>query len=247
MPRTHSARAPRTRDRNVEASVRAAVIALEEDIVLGILHPRERLVEDELCARFGLKRHVTRMVLMELELQGLVERRKNIGALVKSYAAQEVIDLYAVREILETNAAKLISMPVADGKLEALAKIQGVHDAAVKRADLRGVYRANIEFHTALFALSENQILNEAIKEYEKRTHAIRFSSIIFPDYLENVRREHHEMIDALRSSDRNRLVTLCRNHLKPARDAYLETHHRRLNSTEAEVVAKKTKSAVNA
>ena len=212
------------------ASVRAAVNALEEDIVLGVLHPRERLIEDDLCERFGLKRHAARMVLKELQLQGLIEHRKNIGALVMSYSAQEVLDLYAVREILEMNAARLIPTPVAPEKLDILVEVQSRHDAAVKQADLRAVYRANLDFHDALFALSENKVLTEAIKEFERRTHAIRFSSIIFPDYLNNVRREHHQMIEALRAGDRKTLVTLCRDHLRPARDAYLETYHRQQN-----------------
>jgi len=43
-----------------------AVRILEEEIVLGFLHPRERLVEDDLLERFGLKRHVVRQVLVEL-------------------------------------------------------------------------------------------------------------------------------------------------------------------------------------
>jgi DNA-binding GntR family transcriptional regulator len=41
-----------------DAQVRMAVETLEEDIAFGYMHPRERLVEDELRARFGLKRHV---------------------------------------------------------------------------------------------------------------------------------------------------------------------------------------------
>lgn len=54
---------------------------VEEDIVFGKLHPRERLVEEELMARFSIKRHVARDLLMNLERMGLVERRK-ISALL---------------------------------------------------------------------------------------------------------------------------------------------------------------------
>jgi DNA-binding GntR family transcriptional regulator len=35
-------------------------------------------------------------------------------------------------------------------------------------------------------------------------------------------------MIEALRTGDRESLIKLCREHLVPARDAYLEAHHRR-------------------
>ncbi len=43
---------------------------LEEDIALGRLKPRERLVEDELMSRFDAKRNVVRQVLFELESWG---------------------------------------------------------------------------------------------------------------------------------------------------------------------------------
>src|ERR1700756_5104513 len=51
------------RDRNVDETLRSVSDELEEQIVLGVLHPRERLVEDDLCERFNLKRHVARQVL----------------------------------------------------------------------------------------------------------------------------------------------------------------------------------------
>jgi hypothetical protein len=44
------------RDRNIDETMRSVSDELEEQIVLGVLHPRERLVEDDLCERFNLKR-----------------------------------------------------------------------------------------------------------------------------------------------------------------------------------------------
>ncbi len=41
-------------------NVATAVDALEEDIVLGRLHPRERLIEDDPIRRFRFKRHAAR-------------------------------------------------------------------------------------------------------------------------------------------------------------------------------------------
>ncbi len=66
------------------------VSRLEEDIVLGELLPRERLVEDALLARFDTKRHVIRQALMELDRMGLIERVPNRGAQVRAYSALEV-------------------------------------------------------------------------------------------------------------------------------------------------------------
>ena len=216
------------RDRNIDETMRSVSDELEEQIVLGVLNPRERLVEDDLCERFNLKRHVARQVLAEVERRGLVERRKNVGALVKSYTPREVTELYALRELLEADAARRIVFPVSSEALEALTAIQAEHDEAAGAGDLRRVFRANMAFHHAFFALSESQVLTEAIQEYERRTHAIRSVSIVFPQYLEKARAEHHQMIEALRAGDRESLIELCREHLVPSRDAYLEAHHRR-------------------
>lgn len=219
---------PAVRDRNTDETMRVVADELEEQIVLGALHPRERLVEDDLCERFNLKRHVARQVLVEVERRGLVERRKNVGALVKSYSTREVIELYSLRELLEVDAAKRIVFPVREEALDELSAIQSQHDEAARAGDLRRVFRANMAFHRAFFALSESDVLTEAIREYERRTHAIRSASIVFSQYLEKARIEHHQIIDALRHGDRDRLIGLCREHLVPSRDAYLDAHHRR-------------------
>ncbi|CAB3750935.1 GntR family transcriptional regulator [Paraburkholderia humisilvae] len=232
----HTAAAPTLvatrRDRDTDQLSRRVAEQLEDDIVLGVLHPRERLIEDDLCERFGLKRHVVRQVLVELERRGVVERRRNIGALVKSFSAREVSELYALRTLLETHAASRIPFPVERAKLDDLEALQARHDEAAARGNLRRVFRVNMAFHRAFFALSGDQALVDAIHEYERRTHAIRSVSIVFPQYLEKARSEHHQIIDALKHGDRERLVDLCRAHLLPSRDAYLDAHHRRVAAT---------------
>jgi DNA-binding GntR family transcriptional regulator len=229
----HTEKVQPMRARDIEPLVRQVVETLEEDIVFGYLYPRERLVEDDLRARFNLKRHVVRQVLLELEQMGLVERKKNIGALVKSYTVKEVIDLYLVRDILETNCVRQIAMPVAPEKLDELVVIQQRHDAAVTESNLRGAFRANIAFHKALFALSGNPALTEMIDLAAQRAHTIRSLSMTYPPLLEKVRRDHWQMLEALREGNQDRLAALCRDHLLPSRDAYIEQYRRRAGKPE--------------
>jgi DNA-binding GntR family transcriptional regulator len=213
--------APRDPPHASEADL--AIAAIEEDIVLAKLHPRQRITEDELLERFGLKRHVVREVLASLERMGLVERRKNVGALVRNFTPREVKELYAMRELLEAEAARRMPLPPDADALERMADIRRAHDKAVERKNLRGVFRANLAFHRALFALTGDEVLERAIAEYARQTHAIRFGTLASADYRERSRREHWEMIQALKAKDRARLVALCRAHLRPSRDAFLE------------------------
>jgi DNA-binding GntR family transcriptional regulator len=208
-----------------EPTLTALVAALEEDIVMARLLPRERLVEDDLMERFGAKRHVVREALVQLEQMGLVERRRNVGALVRAFQRRDVIDLYEMRDLLETEAARRIPLPLGALAMQPLLDIQVRHDMAVRAGDVRAVFRANLDFHQQLFSLAGNDVLTQAIQEYARRTHAIRSSTLVSPAYRERSRNEHLQIIDALREGDRNGLVSLCRSHLLPSRDAYLQAH----------------------
>ncbi len=205
-----------------QTALETAVQALEEDIVLGRLHPRERLIEDDLMQRFDLKRHAVRELLAELARLGLAERRKNIGSEVRSFAPRDVIELYEMRELLETQAARLVPCPADAAALQALVAIQREHDAAVDAEDPRQVFRSNLRFHQALFGMCGNGVLVRAIQEYARQTHPIRFGTLVTPEYRRQARHEHWAMIEALREGRRDDLVALCRAHLRPSRDAYL-------------------------
>jgi len=198
------------------------VATLEEDIVFGHLHPRERLIEEELAARFGASRHTIRQALGELERMGLIERIPNRGALVKAYSQAEVEQLYALRVLLETQAAQQIPLPSPPEPLAALQEVQARHDAAVEAGNPRAAFRANIAFHRALFAGCGNAFLAGVIEDLAQRAHGIRFASLTDPRRLAQARAEHHAMLAALESGDRDTLVRLCGEHLLPSKEAYL-------------------------
>jgi len=200
------------------------VATLEEDIVLGKLHPRERLIEEELCERFGVTRHILRLVFAELSRMGIVERIPNRGALVRAFSSKDVEQLYTLRAMLETSAAAQVTFPVSDADMEELRQIQAKHDRAVAEDDLVPLFRSNQQFHSKLFSLCDNTFLTEAIETYAQRAHGIRFHVLLGPEQRRRARDEHHLMIDALLRQDREALVDLCRNHLPASKNAYLRT-----------------------
>lgn len=202
--------------------VRGVAATLEEEIVLGWLMPRERLIEEELAERLDVKRHVVREALAELERVGLVERVPNRGAFVKLLDPVEVRQIYLVREALETLAAEQIPLSAPDGLLSQLEKIQGVHSAAVASGDARAAFRANMIFHEALFAACGNPHLVELIQTMAQKVHGARSITAASAEHLALARDEHLGMIEAIKAGDRLRLVALCRKHLGPSRDAYI-------------------------
>ena len=205
------------------------VTALQEDIVLGRLAPGARLVEEELAERFGTKRHVLREAFVELERFGLIERRPNRGASVRQLTLEDVNQIYAVREILERAAAAQI---VFDKKhYQNIEAAQKRHDAAVEAGDAKAVFRANFEFHDALFAACGNPYLAAAIDDFRRKTHVVWSYAIVKPEYFRNAQREHRAMLKALRDGERKRLIELCAAHLDISRQAYLQTHRLRFSA----------------
>ena len=195
---------------------------LEEEIALGQLAPRERLVEEEIAERFGVKRHVIRQALADLETMGIIVRQPNRGAAVRDYGIQEVEQLYLVRALIERRAAELIGLPVEKSVIDKLQKIQDRHSAAAEKGDLRKVFRENLLFHKTFFAICGNAPLVEVIEQMALKTHAIRSYSIGDPALLKVVRDQHQRMINLLSAPDKKALVDVVVEHIQPAKDAYL-------------------------
>jgi DNA-binding GntR family transcriptional regulator len=202
--------------------MRAVADAIEEEIVLGWLLPRERLIEEDLAARFAVKRHIVRDALTGLERDGLIERVPNKGAAVKRLDPEEVRQIYSVREALETLAAAQIPLPADAAVLATLRSVQQRHAAAVAESDARSAFRANMAFHEALFAACGNRHLVELIQMMAQKVHGARSITAASPQHLALARDEHAAMIAAMEHGDSERLVALCRAHLIPSRDAYI-------------------------
>ncbi len=195
---------------------------LELDLVLGRLRPRERLIEDELMARFGAKRHVVRSTLAELERLGLVERRPNKGAMVREYTADEVEDIYAFRADLHRLAVERMALPSAPAIVDRLRVIAGWHEAAVEADDLAKVILHNNAFHDLLFDQCGNRIMAEAIRQLASTSHAIRSYRVNDPALLRQAVAEHREMIEAAATGARDALADLCERHILPSKQIYM-------------------------
>ena len=204
---------------------------IEEDIVLGRRGPRERLIEQDLSDLFHTHRGDVRLALFELEKKGLVERIPNRGAMVRGLTPPEVREIYAVREELEAMAVRIIPFPVAPSDIEKLEELQRQHAAAIAKGEMLNVFYSNLRFHGALYGLCGNACLVETIDLLSQKVHGIRSYANAFPESLDRARRDHLDMIRALRAARRDELIELTRRHLKPSPEAYIRAYEQRFGS----------------
>jgi DNA-binding GntR family transcriptional regulator len=211
-----------------EPVFQSIVRKLEEDVVLGRRHPRERLVEQDLCTAFDTHRGDIRLALFELEKRGIVERIPNRGAIVRDLKPGEVSEIYLVREELEVMAVRILPFPVAPSDIVRLETVQREHGKAVDAGDLLAVFHSNVQFHRALFGLCGNHCLIETIENLAQKVSGIRSYAYANPGALNEARQDHIAMIEALRHSRRDELIMLTRRHLKPAEQAYVRAYRQR-------------------
>lgn len=200
----------------------AIVALLEEDIIFGRLAPGARLTEDALMARFGASRHFIRQALVEMERRGVVRRERNVGATVRSYSAEEVRQIYEVREMLTRQAMLMIPLPAEPGLIARLEALQGAYRDQVEKCDLRGIHEANDAFHVALFDACGNPYLVRTLTDYMGLTLPMRAKNLADADGLRISIDQHAIMIDLLRKRDRWALAQLSVEHMQPSKVDYL-------------------------
>lgn len=198
--------------------------SLESDIIFGRLISGQKLREEELADRFRASRHQVREALGRLERGGIVVRERNRGAYVQSFSANDVREIYEIRELLQRQAALRIPLPVDETAIARLEAIQADYEQAIGNGDVQAIHSANDLFHTELFGLCGNERLAAMVKHYMDLTYVIRAVSFSEPERLEVSKRHHEIMIELLRGRDSWALAQLCIDHIQPSKAAYLHS-----------------------
>lgn len=214
-------------DANADAALAPEAVdvakVLGEDIIFGRLSPGTRLVEDHLIARFGATRHYIRQALNELERTGIVVREKNKGVAVRSLAPSEVRQIYEVRELLHRQAALRIPLPAPRRVIDELERLHAEYSRHVRDGNFRGVHEVNDQFHLTLFACCGNAYLVDSIKHYMWLSLPVRAKKTANLEHAIASERDHHMMIQLMKGTDSWALAQLCVDHVRPAKDSYLE------------------------
>ena len=210
-----------TRSASEDALSEKIMRELEEDIVFGRLKPGQKLPEEELSERFAASRHRVREALARLQLVGIVVKERNKGVSVRRFSAQEVQQMYEVREMLQRQAALMIPLPVPRVEIERLRAIHSEYEAAVSRGDYRSIHETNDRFHTEFFRLCGNEFLWRLVMQFMDLSYTIR-ANAFNPEHLAVARREHSVMISLLSTRDSWTLSQLCVDHIQYSKQQYL-------------------------
>jgi DNA-binding GntR family transcriptional regulator len=185
---------------------------LREAIAGGTLKPETALRQDDLAARFGFSRMPIRDALRQLEAEGLVSIHPTRGAFVARMDGQEIREIYAVRELLETEALRLSCRALG---LKALDEAASVLDQIDRETDVGRWGGLNRAFHLALYGACGNARLLSLIEA--QHNAADRYVRVLLSnlDYRDRSQVEHRKILEACRRRHAERAVSWLTKHLR--------------------------------
>lgn len=182
-------------------------------VISGGLKPGTHLVEGRLAEQFDVSRGPVRDALRSLEAEGLVESRRR-GVFVKGLSAQDVEELYSLRESLESLALRLAMERAGDADWNTAARHLAAMRAAARNGEPNEFARADLEFHAQFYELSGHWRLRTVWEQY-RPTFSVMLGVTNAQDRdLRPSAEAHADLLAAIRAGDRERTGTLLAEHL---------------------------------
>lgn len=193
-------------------------MTLREGILQGVLQPGQPLGEIQLAAAFGRSRTPIREAILKLESEGLAERVPRRGLVVGHITREEVLEVYAVREVLNGLSARLAAHGMLPTELDRLAWLNERFRAAVLADDARAIMKANLEFHDAICQASRNSLLKELTRRTSERVQRFGATTMLIPGRGLEAVAEHDALLAAIRARDPDAAERISRSHVNRAR-----------------------------
>lgn len=177
-----------------------AYTQMREGILAGTLLSDGRLSVVALADRLGMSRSPVRSAVERLVAEGLVSLNP-VGVSLVQHTHRELLDLLAVRAVLEGLSARLASANLDAGAIAELDQIHANFEQAVAGNDVRRARALDLQFHQSLMNATGNQVLVEDLTRLQARVIVGTYTIAWTPAQREAVA-EHHAILEALRAGD---------------------------------------------
>lgn len=197
----------------------------EERIRAAIVHGErafgEALSEASLAVSLGISKTPVREALLRLKMDGLVDIQPQRGTFVFSLEPEEVRELTAFREIVETEALGL-AMRRDRAALVAALKANLARMPRGRVLEQRRVHVLDTEFHETIVEACSNRYLIAAYGLIARRVEALRYRLPVGDEQVEHCQQNHARILARIDDGDVRRAQSMLREHILSTEDSYL-------------------------
>ena len=201
---------------------------LRDAILDGTLRPGERVVIDDVARRLEVSAIPVREALHLLQSEGLIVIAPHVGATVAGVSADEVREVFAIMEALETVAGRAAAARMTPDDAARLRDLVSTMDAALAAAELETWAELNRALHRAIGEIAAMPLLQEMTERVLVRWERLRrhfFEGVLVPR-AEHAQREHHLLVAALADGDTEAVQHVLEVHNRGALRAYEDFLH---------------------
>ncbi len=197
---------------------------LKSAILSGRFNPGKRLTEEHLAEEMGVSRTPVREALHKLESEGLIKPLETRGFIVSKDSREEIEELFDMRAILEGYGLRVISEKVSEDLLEQLNGFIEKAEDALRRKQIREVFKWNTQFHDTLHRMvSEKKRLHRLLVNVRKYVLRYRENTLQYPDGGRRALDGHRKIVMALRLKDPDLCERVMREHIQEAKEDALQ------------------------
>jgi DNA-binding GntR family transcriptional regulator len=197
----------------------AIYTTLREAILDGVLPAGERLAELQLAALFNRSRTPVREAILRLEAEHLAERSGRRGFVVGGITREEILEVYAVREVIDGLAARLAAQGCLPTDLDHLAWLNRRMWKAAEQHDQRLLVELNIEFHEAIARASRNALLLQFMRQIHDWVRRFSDTTFAYRGRAAEALKEHDALLEALGRHDSDAAERIARAHMARANE----------------------------
>jgi DNA-binding GntR family transcriptional regulator len=139
---------------------------LLDDIASGGIGPGDKLTIDELAQRYEASHMPVREALRELHGAGLLRQGSGRTMRLAEFNRDTIENLFNTRSAIEVMLTRQAAQRFTRRDAEKLEEIESELEHAVDAGDHGGVLAANRHFHTAIYALAENEEANSIVERH---------------------------------------------------------------------------------
>jgi len=175
---------------------------IRNDIMQGKLLPGQRVVESVLVERFKVSRSPIRESLRRLESEGMITLEHNKGITVSRLSSQEIEEIYNLRWLLESYAARLSAERATKNDVAYLKDLNSKLKAAARNYDLMSWIQNNVSFHDFLSENSGNGNLTQVLSTIKRRVYRYHYMIIRIPGHFKTYLDQHEGILKACENKD---------------------------------------------
>ncbi len=198
--------------------------ALSDDILAGRRKAGESLTELKLCQQFGVSRTPVREALRMLEQKGLCELIPNRGALVQSITADDLWDIYTIREATESLASRWAAERATDAELANLREMVDLQEFYFQKNAPGRINDLDSRFHQAIYECCGSRPLQHMLTDLHHQITLYRRRSFNTEERAVTAIREHRLILEALENRDPEKAAFYTQEHIRNAKEYLFQT-----------------------